>query len=135
MAIFTIVVLDGLVFAAILFLLSVGLTLIFGVLRILNISHGGIYALGAYMGTFLALKILDWGWNPYLTYVMLLAGALIIGLIVGPLIERLFLRRGVGAGEGTPPFLTFCIPLCLGGIIKLLCGTTPMLGSKSSTHF
>src|SRR6266704_6538957 len=81
MALLTIVILDGFVFAAILFLLSVGLTLIFGVLRILNISHGGIYALGAYMGTFLALKILDWGWNPYLTYVMLLAGALFIGLI------------------------------------------------------
>ena len=46
MAILTIIIVDGFVFAAILFLLSVGLTLIFGVLRILNISHGGIYALG-----------------------------------------------------------------------------------------
>ena len=75
MATLTIIIVDGFVFAAILFLLSVGLTLIFGVLRILNISHGGIYALGAYMGTYLALKSLGLGWHPYLTYVMLLAGA------------------------------------------------------------
>ena len=49
--------------------------MIFGVLRILNLSHGSIYALGAYMGTFLALTILDVGLSPYLTYVMLLLGA------------------------------------------------------------
>ena len=39
---------DGLGFAAWLFLSSVGLTLIYGVMRILNIAHGGFYALGAY---------------------------------------------------------------------------------------
>jgi branched-chain amino acid transport system permease protein len=133
MATLTIIIVDGFVFAAILFLLSVGLTLIFGVLRILNISHGGIYALGAYMGTFLALKILDRGWNPYLTYVMLLAGALIIGLVVGPLIERLFLRRVYGQAEAIQLLLTFAILLILDDLIKLIWGTTPMLVSKPST--
>ena len=136
MATLTIIIVDGFVFAAILFLLSVGLTLILGVLRILNISHGGIYALGAYMGTFLALKILDWGWNPYLTYVMLLAGALIIGLIVGPLIERLFLRRVYGQAEAIQLLLTFAILLILEDLIKLIWGTTPIvlgdLGASSS---
>src|SRR5262249_49112763 len=105
MALLTIVVLDGFVFAAVLFLLSVGLTLIFGVLRILNISHGGIYALGAYLGTYLALKILDVGWSPYLTYLMLLAGAVIIGVITGPLLERLFLRRGFRGAQALPVLL------------------------------
>src|SRR4029450_8325806 len=105
MALLPIVLLDGFVFAAVLFLLSVGLTLIFGVLRILNISHGGLYALGAYLGTYLALKVLEAGLSPYLTYLMLLAGALIIGVSTGPLIERLFLRRGVG-GTGSPPILS-----------------------------
>ena len=78
MALLTIVLLDGFVFAAVLFLLSVGLTLIFGVLRILNISHGGLYALGAYLGTYLALKVLEVGLSPYLTY-LLLAGARLSG--------------------------------------------------------
>jgi branched-chain amino acid transport system permease protein len=133
MATLTIIIVDGFVFAAILFLLSVGLTLIFGVLRILNISHGGIYALGAYMGTFLALKILDRGWNPYLTYVMLLAGALLIGLLVGPLIERLFLRRVYGQAEAIQLLLTFAILLIMDDLIKLIWGTTPLLMSKPST--
>jgi branched-chain amino acid transport system permease protein len=133
MAILTIIIVDGFVFAAILFLLSVGLTLIFGVLRILNISHGGIYALGAYMGTFLALQVLDIGWNPYLTYLMLLAGALIIGLITGPLIERLFLRRVYGQAEAIQLLLTFSILLILDDLIKLIWGTTPLLVSQPST--
>ncbi len=133
MATLTIIIVDGFVFAAILFLLSVGLTLIFGVLRILNISHGGLYALGAYMGTFLALKILDRGWNPYLTYVMLLAGALLIGLLVGPLIERLFLRRVYGQAEAIQLLLTFAILLIMDDLIKLIWGTTPLLVSKPST--
>jgi branched-chain amino acid transport system permease protein len=133
MAIFTIIVLDGLVFAAVLFLLSVGLTLIFGVLRILNISHGGIYALGAYTGTYLALKILEAGLSPYLTYLMLLVGALSVGLLAGPLIERLFLRRVYGQAEAIQLLLTFSILLILDDLIKLIWGTTPMLVSKPST--
>lgn len=133
MATLTIIIVDGFVFAAMLFLLSVGLTLIFGVLRILNISHGGIYALGAYMGTFLSLKILDLGLNPYLTYLMLLVGALIIGLLAGPLIERLFLRRVYGRAEAIQLLLTFSILLILDDLIKLIWGTTPMLVSTPST--
>jgi branched-chain amino acid transport system permease protein len=133
MAIFTIIVLDGLVFAAVLFLLSVGLTLIFGVLRILNISHGGIYALGAYMGTYLALKILEAGMSAYLTYLALLVGALIVGLVAGPLIECLFLRRVYGQAEAIQLLLTFSILLILDDLIKLIWGTTPMLVSKPST--
>src|ERR671930_956369 len=133
MALLTIVLLDGFVFAAVLFLLSVGLTLVFGVLRILNISHGGIYALGAYLGTYLALKILDVGLSPYLTYLMLLAGAVIIGVITGPLIERLFLRRVYGQAEAIQLLLTFSIVLILDDLMKLIWGTTPMLVSKPST--
>jgi branched-chain amino acid transport system permease protein len=133
MAIFTIIMLDGLVFAAVLFLLSVGLTLIFGVLRILNISHGGIYALGAYMGTYLALKVLEVGLSPYLTYLALLVGALIVGLVAGPLIERLFLRRVYGQAEAIQLLLTFSILLILDDLMKLIWGTTPMLVSKPST--
>jgi branched-chain amino acid transport system permease protein len=133
MATLTIIIVDGFVFAAILFLLSVGLTLIFGVLRILNISHGGIYALGAYLGTFLALKILDLGLNPYLTYMMLLLGALLVGLITGPLIERLFLRRVYGQAEAIQLLLTFSILLILDDLIKLIWGTAPLLVSTPST--
>jgi branched-chain amino acid transport system permease protein len=133
MAIFTIIVVDGLIYAAILFLLSVGLTLIFGVLRILNISHGGIYALGAYMATWLALKALGFGMNPYWTYVMLFVGALIVGLVCGPIIERVFVRRVYAEAEAIQLLLTFSILLILDDLIKLIWGTTALLVSTPST--
>ncbi len=130
MALLTIISLDGAVFAAVLFLISVGLTLIFGVLRILNIAHGGIYAFGAYMGTFLALELLDLGYSPYMTYPMLLAGALIVGLTFGPIIERLFLQRIYGKAEAVQLLLTFSIFLILDDLMKLIWGTKPMFVSE-----
>jgi len=126
----TIIVMDGAVYAAVLFLLSVGLTLIFGVLRILNISHGGIYAFGAYMATFLAVQILGLGANPYLSYLMLLAGAIIIGVLSGPLIERLFLRRIYGSDMHIQLLLTFAIFLILDDLIKLIWGPRPLFVSE-----
>jgi branched-chain amino acid transport system permease protein len=130
MATLTVIVLDGAVFAAVLFLLSVGLTLIFGVLRILNIAHGGIYALGAYMGTFLALSLLARGFSPYWSYLMLLIGALIVGLTTGPIIERLFLRRVYERAEAIQLLLTFSILLILDDLMKLIWGTKPMFVSE-----
>ena len=130
MRLLTIIVMDGAVFAAVLFLLSVGLTLVFGVLRILNVSHGGIYAFGAYMATYLALKILGVGGNPYLTYLMLLAGAIIIGLIAGPIIERVFLRRIYGSDQHIMLLLTFSIFLILDNLMKLIWGTKPLFVSE-----
>jgi branched-chain amino acid transport system permease protein len=126
----TVVAVDGAMFAAILFLLSVGLTLIFGVLRILNISHGGIYALGAYTATFLALKLLGFGYNPYWTYLMLLAGAVIVGLVTGPIIERVFLRRVYGRADAIQLLLTFSILLILDDLAKLMFGTQPLIVSE-----
>ena len=42
------VLVDGLIYAAWLFIVALGLTLVFGVLKILNIAHGSFYAIGAY---------------------------------------------------------------------------------------
>ena len=46
---FVLASLDGLAYAALVFLVSVGLSLIFGVLRIVNVAHGSLYAFGAYL--------------------------------------------------------------------------------------
>jgi branched-chain amino acid transport system permease protein len=129
MRLLTIIVMDGTIFAAVLFLLAVGLTLIFGVLRILNVSHGGIYMFGAYMATYLAIRVLDAGFNPYLSYVMLIVGAVIIGLLTGPIIERVFLRRIYGADMHIQLLLTFAIFLILDDLIKLIFGTAPLFAN------
>jgi branched-chain amino acid transport system permease protein len=126
MQLLTTVVMDGAVFAAVLFLISVGLTLVFGVLRILNVAHGGIYAFGAYMAPFLAMQVLALGGNPYLTYLMLLVGPLIVGVIAGPIIERGFLRRVYGRAEAIQLLLTFSIFLILDDLMKVIWGTKPL---------
>jgi branched-chain amino acid transport system permease protein len=133
MRLLTTIVMDGTVFAAVLFLISVGLTLVFGVLRILNIAHGGLYAFGAYVATFLALWLLGIGGNPYLTYLMLLAGAIIVGVLAGPLIERVFLRQVYGRAEAIQLLLTFSIFLILDDLMKLIWGTKPMFVSQPYT--
>ena len=126
----TVILVDGTVSAAILFLSSVGLTLIFGVLRILNVAHGGIYAFGAYTATWLALWLLQAGGNPYVTYLMLLVGPVIVGAVAGPLIERVFLQRVYGQVEAVQLLLTFSIFLILDDLMKLIWGTSPLFVSE-----
>ena len=130
MALLTTIVFDALSYGATLFLLSIGLTVVFGVLRILNISHGGIYALGAYMGTWLALLVLGEKFSPWMTYPALLLGAIFIGLTVGPIIERVFLRRIYGADMHIQLLLTFSILLILDDSMKLIWGMEPLFVSE-----
>ena len=130
MTLITIIVFDALSYGATLFLLSIGLTVVFGVLRVLNISHGGIYALGAYMGTWLALLVLGEKFSPWMTYPALLLGAIFIGLTVGPIIERVFLRRIYGADMHIQLLLTFSILLILDDAMKLIWGMEPIFVSE-----
>ncbi len=125
-----IIVLDGLNYAATLFLISVGLTFIYGVLRILNISHGALYALGAYMGTWLTLSLLEIGLPDILSYFTLLVGAIIVGLIFGPIIERFCLRRIYGSDIHIQLLLTYAILLILDDLMKLIWGTDPLFVSE-----
>jgi branched-chain amino acid transport system permease protein len=90
----TIVFLDGIVFASYLFLVSAGLTFIYGVMRILNVAHGSLYGLGAYLAAWLLLQL--WpggasgvgGLSPVLSYFVLILAAVVVGVLAGPWLER-----------------------------------------------
>lgn len=82
---FIIQTLSGISFAAVLFLLASGLSLIFGVMNIVNISHGSYYMLGGYIG-------LSIYWATGNFFLSLLGAALAIG-ILGILMQRFFLKR------------------------------------------
>jgi len=122
--------LDGVIIASWLFLVSVGLALTFGVLRILNVAHGSLYALGSYMGAFLVLLYLRTGSAPYLTYLLLLAGALFIGLTAGPFLERAILRWIYAREEVVQILVTFAVLLILEDVIKLAWGTSPITADQ-----
>src|SRR5262249_49966539 len=125
-----IVGLDGVVFASYLFLVSAGLTFIYGVMRILNVAHGSLYGLGAYMAAWLVLRLWPGGsgpLNPAWAYLVLLLAALSIGLPVGPSLERVFIRRVADRGEVVPLILTFALFLILDDAMKLIWGVNPYL--------
>ena len=83
---------NGLSYGALLFLLASGLSLIFGVMRIVNLAHGSYFMLGVYVG----LSVV---WRTGSFAAALVAGALAIALI-GVGMERLFLRRLPGQTLG-----------------------------------
>jgi branched-chain amino acid transport system permease protein len=76
---------NGLTYGALLFLLASGLSLIFGVMRVVNMAHGSYFLLGGYIGLTVALRSKSFA-------MALVAGTVAIAL-VGIAMERLFLRR------------------------------------------
>src|SRR3979411_1344139 len=95
-------VLDGISYAALVFVVSVGLSLIFGVLRVVNVAHGSLYAFGAYLAATFSLAIAPL--SPWLTYPALVAASIVIGVVCGGLIER-FLLRPLSRAGGIPTLL------------------------------
>lgn len=117
--------LDGLVYGSLLFLVAVGLTLVFGVLRILNVAHGSFYALGAYLAVVLGLFFTNNLGNPWLSYPSLLLSALLVGAGLGPLVERFLLRWAYTRPEVLQLLITFSLFLILEDIQKILFGVQP----------
>lgn len=114
---------DGLGFAAWLFLSSVGLTLIYGVMRILNIAHGGFYALGAYSSAWAIGLYTQTGNTIALTYLIIPIAALVAGVVSGLLIERGILKFMYGRDEVLMVLVTYAIFLILEDVTKLIWGT------------
>ncbi len=127
------IVVDGLIFAAWLFLISSGLTLVYGVLRILNLAHGSFYALGAYTAAWLVLHVMRQGMWPYTSYLLLLGAALAVGLLLGPLVERGVLRWLYGRDPAVPLLATYALFLILEDVIKLVWGVNPYYAYRPYT--
>lgn len=117
--------LDGLVYGSLLFLVAVGLTLVFGVLRILNIAHGSFYALGAYLAVVIGLFATHSLGYPWLTYPALILAAVLVGGVLGPLVERFLLRWAYSRPEVLQLLITFSLFLILEDIQKLVFGVQP----------
>ena len=118
--------LDGLAYAALIFLVAVGLTLIFGVLRVLNVAHGSFYAIGAYTAASLGLWIAAAGISPWLSFPALLLSAVLVGGVLGALIERVLLRRVYGREEVLQLLVTFAVFMILEDVQRLVWGVRPI---------
>jgi branched-chain amino acid transport system permease protein len=124
------VIVDGILYASWMFVIAVGLTLIYGVMKILNVAHGSLYALGAYAASTAAGYWLSHGHAPFGSYLVLLAAALVVGIVAGPLIERGLLRFVYGRDEVVLVLVTYALFLILEDLTKLLFGVDPILVSE-----
>ncbi len=110
---------SGLTAAMFLFLIASGLSLIFGVLRVLNFAHGTFYMLGAY-ATF---QFVQWlGPGPGTFWVAALGAALVIAAL-GGLVERLLFRHLYGKEELYQLLFTYALVLILSDAAKIIWGT------------
>ena len=117
--------LDGAAYAALVFMVAVGLTLIFGVLRILNVAHGSFYAIGAYSAVTLGLGVAAAGLPDWLSYPALLLAAVLVGGVLGLVIERFLLRRIYQREEVLQLLVTFAVFMMLEDVQRLVWGVQP----------
>jgi len=121
------ILVDGLIYAGWLFIVSVGLTLVFGVLNILNIAHGSLYAIGAYASASMVGAYFALGGEtfPYGSYVAMILAAVLVALVLGPLLERGLLRFFYGRDEVLNVLVTYAVFLILEDAMKLIWGVNP----------
>ena len=118
--------LNGLAGASSLFLVGAGLSLIFGVTRIVNFAHGSFYMLGIYIAYALVDKLGGglWFWPS------LLIAAVAVG-VVGALVEMLLLRRVYRAPELFQLLATFALMLVIKDAALWLWGPEDVLGPRA----
>jgi branched-chain amino acid transport system permease protein len=122
--------LNGLASASALFITACGLTIVFGVTRIVNFAHGSLYMLGAYIAATLVPRLLDVSFGPATFFGGILAAALIVGLI-GVLIEILLLRRIYRAPELFQLLATFGVVLVVQDLVVQVFGPEDILGPRA----
>lgn len=124
------ILIDGVTYASWLFIVALGLTLVFGVLKILNIAHGSFYALGAYS----AASFVGWAaslkWAPGLSLVAMMLAAVAVAVVVAPLAERGLLRFFYGRDEVLLVLVTYAMFLVMEDVTKLVWGANPYYVSE-----
>ena len=129
------ILVDGLTYASWLFIVALGLTLVFGVLKILNVAHGSFYALGAYA----AASFVGWGASlklaPAFSIVAMMLAAIAVAVVVAPLTERALLRFFYGRDEVLLVLVTYALFLIMEDVTKLVWGANPYYVSEPYALF
>jgi len=119
-------VLSGLTAAMFLFLIAAGLSLIFGVLGVLNFAHGSFYMLGAY----LAFQFVQWFGHDSASFWWAVVAAAAGIAVLGGFVERFLLRHLYGKDVLYQLLFTYALVLVLSDAAKLLWGTQQLSVSR-----
>jgi branched-chain amino acid transport system permease protein len=117
--------LNSLFYASVLFLIAAGLSLIFGVMRIVNLAHGSLFAIGAYIGAWLVGRMIRFG-VPAIWLLMAIPIAALAVALIGVVIEPLLLRRFYRRAEEYQLLVTFGLLLILEDLMRLVWGGLPL---------
>ena len=110
--------LHGLAYAGLLFLVSSGLTLVFGMMNVLNFAHASFYMLGAYL-SYSILRVTNSFWLSLILCPLLL-------FVIGALVERFLLRRVHTFGHVHELLLTFGLAYIITETVKWIWGNFPL---------
>ncbi len=122
--------LNGLASASSLFIIAVGLTIVFGVTRIVNFAHGSFYMLGAYFAVTLIPRLIEIDRSFPMFFLGVLAAALAVG-VVGVVMEFVVLRRIYKAPELFQLLATFGVVLAVQDIVLMVWGPLDILGPRA----
>ena len=117
--------LNALLYSSVLFLIAGGLSLIYGVMRILNLAHGNLYAIGAYVTAWSIGAAAAAGAPNAVLYLLLPAGA-IAAAAVGAVLEPTLLRPFYKRPEEYQLLVTFGLLMILEDLIHLVWGPNPL---------
>jgi branched-chain amino acid transport system permease protein len=122
--------LSGLASASSLFIIASGLTLVFGVTRIVNFAHGSFYMLGAYVAVTIVPWLLQIERSPTLFFVGVLISACVVG-VLGVLMEVLLLRRIYKVPELFQLLATFGVVLMVQDAVLHIWGPMDIAGPRA----
>ncbi len=111
-------ILNGLQFGVMLFLMSAGLTLVFGIMQLINLAHGSLYMVGAYI----AATVTYWSGSFLLGLLVALPAAAVVGMLV----EIIVLRRLYPRDHLDQVLATFGLILFFNELIRILWGRQPL---------
>jgi len=117
-------VLNGLQFGLMLFLLAAGLTLIFGVMDMINLAHGSLYMVGAFLCAWLA--------SATGSFVFGILGGVVLTALFGAVLEMLLLRSLYARDHLAQVLATFALILILNDGVKMVFGTDLPLSAPAS---
>jgi len=127
-------VVDGLSYAGLLFLVSLGLTLICGVFGVINVAHGSLYAIGGYSAASVVMWLLPKQPSALLLVASLFVVALVVGGLLGAALRVLLLRHFQDRDPILQLLVTFAVFMVLEDVQRWLWGATPMTASEITSR-
>lgn len=125
---------DGLSYAGLLFLISLGLTLICGVFGVINVAHGSLYAIGGYSAASVVAWLMPHTQSTLVLVASLFVTSIVVGGALGAVLERFLLRYFQDRDPILQLLVTFAAFMVLEDVQRMVWGATPVNAGEIATR-